>query len=91
MAEVKPSTDAELSEPQIALVKNSNTQGGSEVGALGGPAAEGAEPLASHVEFSEDAVNNKLPTATDFEVEGQLVLILCGLIASGKVNLVSEG
>ncbi|RXW20681.1 hypothetical protein EST38_g5188 [Candolleomyces aberdarensis] len=86
MAEPSLSTDAET-HPQIKhmIVEELNTKG-SSTGAMADSDTGGAEPLASQVEISEDAVKDESPIATDFEVEGQVVLILCGLIASGKVE-----
>ncbi|KAJ2919450.1 hypothetical protein MD484_g898, partial [Candolleomyces efflorescens] len=87
MTEASLSTDTESTFPQIThmIVDDSPTKGVS-IEAMADPDIGGPEPLASQVEISEGAVHDESPIAADFEVEGQVVLILCGLIASGKVE-----
>jgi hypothetical protein len=67
------------------IVEDSLTKGVS-IEAMADPDIGGPEPLASQVEISDGALNDESPIATEFGVEGQVVLILCGLIASGKVE-----
>jgi hypothetical protein len=55
------------------------------------PLAHGNEEAPSElVEQSASAPNAESTLATSFQVPGQVVLILCGLIASGKVCLFSH-
>ena len=87
MAEPSLPTDTEPTHSQIMhmISEESDTKAVS-IGAMADSDTGGPGLLASQVEISEDGVKDESPIATDFEVEGQVVLILCGLIASGKVE-----